>query len=156
MKKKLWIVFLFLFSKLLASNVATQTIVFSITPISEIAISGSPCPMIASQACAGNDVFDVVDDSTFYAVTSNGSSEKLFSCLDNQMPPGTALLVLASAPIGATSTGIVNLDVAGQTLVTGISQTAQSNLQISYIFRCTTAAGILAPTSRIVTFTLSP
>lgn len=143
-------------STLCGSNVATQTIVFSVQPISELAISSSPFPMVVSTACPGEEPDGVFDFSSFYAVTSNGVSEKLLACLDGQMPPGTALWIMASPPTGATSCGRVNLDTYPQNLVVGISRVAQSNLALSYLFECEAEAGVLPFSSRYVTFTLSP
>lgn len=141
---------------LAASNVATQTITFSVDPISEIAVSGDPPAFNISQASAGDNPTDIADNSTFYAVTTNGSSEKVVACLNSTMPTGTMLCIMVTAPNGATSTGTVDLDTSNQNIVTGISQVAQSNLIISYIFEASAAAGIIPLTSRIVTFTLSP
>jgi hypothetical protein len=138
------------------SNVATQTITFSVDPISEISLSGDPPPLVATQATAGNNPAEVVDGSTFYAVTSNGFSEKLMCCLNASMPTGTTLCVTVAAPEGATSFPDMDMDVSNQNIVTGISQVAQSNLQITYIFEATASAGVVSSTSRIVTFTLSP
>lgn len=138
------------------SNVATQTITFSIEPISEIAVSGDPAPLIAYGAVPGSDPADVVDNSTFYAVTTNGMSEKVMANLNAPMPDGTMLCIMVAAPVGATSVGNVDLDTSNQNVVTGISQVAQSNLQITYVFESTASAGILSTTTRIVTFTLAP
>lgn len=141
---------------LFATNVATQTITFSIDPISEIAVSGDPPPLIATQAPAGGDPADVVDSSTFYAVTTNETDEKVLVSLNSDMPTGTMLCIMAEAPTGAVSQGSVDLNTSNQNLVTGISQVAQSNLLVTYVFESTAAAGVLPLTTRIVTFTLSP
>lgn len=138
------------------SNVATQTVTFSVDPIAEIAFSGDPSPMIAFQAVAGSDSADVIDNSTFYAVTTNGTSEKVTACLDSPMPTGTMLCIMVGAPNGAVSAGTVDLNISNQNVVTGISQVAQSSLPISYIFESTMAAGVIPTTTRIVTFTLAP
>lgn len=153
-------VLLFLFvmplQSLYSSNVATQTITFSIDPIAEIAFSGDPAPMMATQATAGSDPADVIDNSTTYAVTTNGSSEKVVASLSAPMPTGTMLCIMVGAPNGATSEGSVDLDTSNQNVVTGISQVAQGNLAVTYIFESTAAAGTLSTTTRVVTFTLSP
>lgn len=141
---------------LAASNVATQTVTFSIDPITEISISGDPAPLTTTTATAGNDPIDVTDTSTSYAVTTNGSSEKVTVSIDSPMPTGTMLCIMATAPVGATSVGSVDLSTSNQNLVTGITQVAQANLQVSYTFEATAAAGVLSSTSRIVTFTLAP
>lgn len=138
------------------SNVATQTVTFSIEPISEISVSGDPPSLIATSATAGGNPADVTDTSTSYAVTTNGSSEKVVVNINSPMPDGTMLCIMATAPAGATSVGNVDLDTTDQNLVTGITQVAQANLQITYIFESTASAGVIASTSRVVTFTLSP
>lgn len=149
-------IFALSYGSLAGSNVATQTITFSIDPISEIAFSGDPAPMISSQAIAGNNPMDVIDNSTFYAVTTNGSSEKVVACLDSTMPNGTTLCIMVGAPNGAVSAGPVDLDTSNQNVVTGITQVAQSSLAVTYVFETTIVAGIIPTTTRVVTFTLSP
>jgi hypothetical protein len=139
-----------------ASNVATQTVTFSVAPISEIAFSGDPSPMINYQAIAGNDPTSAFEDSTFYAVTTNGVSEKVVACLNSPMPTGTMLCIMVGAPNGAVSAGTVDLTTSNQNVVTGITQVAQSSLPVSYTFESSTSAGIIPITTRIVTFTLSP
>lgn len=141
---------------LFASNVATQTITFSVQAISEIGFSGDPPAFIATSAVPGQDPLPVLDNSTFYAVTTNGSSEKVTASIDTNMPAGTELCIMVAAPVNATSTGIVDLDTTNQNVVTGITQVAQANLQVSYMFESTAAAGIIPLMTRIVTFTLSP
>lgn len=141
---------------LLGSNVATQTITFSIEPISEISVSGDPPSFVAQQATPGQDPDDVVDNSTFYAVTTNGSAEKVVACLNAAMPTGTSLCLMAIAPTGAVSSGMVDLDTSNQNIVTGITQVAESNLQLGYGFETTVSAGTFSTTTRIVTFTLTP
>ncbi len=141
---------------ILASNVATQTVVFSIDSISEIAFSSDPYILNASQAIPGCNPKDVIDTTSFYAITSNGCSEKIVACLNSPMPMGTALFVWLTAANGATSQGGVYLDSSNQNLVTGISRVAQGNLPVSYLFKSSTSAGILPPTARIVTYTLTP
>jgi hypothetical protein len=149
---------LFVFSDglLNASNVATQTVTFSVDRISEIAFSGDPSPMIATQAVAGSNPADVFDNSSFYSVTTNGSSEKVVACLDALMPAGTMLCIMVGAPNGAVSVGTVDLNTSNQKVVTCISKVAQSSLPVSYAFESTITAGIIPLTSRIVTFTLCP
>ncbi len=139
-----------------ATNVATQTITFSIDPITEISVSGDPTPLSASLASAGSDPSDVTEESTFYSLTTNGCSEKVVVCINAPMPTGTGLCVTVTAPNGATSVGCIDLDGSNQNVVTGITQVSQSNLQISYILQTTAAAGIITSTTRTVTFTLSP
>jgi hypothetical protein len=141
---------------LYSSNTATQTVTFSIAPICEMCVSGDPPPLNASSTSPGYDPIDVVDNSTYYMVTTNGSSQTLTASLSSVMPAGTYLNLIGDAPTGATSVGSVYLDTTDQVLVTGISQIAQSNLMLTYVFQSTTVAGTLSPTSRIVTFTLNP
>jgi len=139
-----------------ATNVATHTITFSISPISEVATSSDPPSFNSTEATAGCDPFEICDNTTFYSITTNGSSENLYASLNAPMPSGTSLSILATAPNGATSLGTVYLDSSNQTLVTGITQIAQANLQLNYMFGGTAAAGVIPTSTRIVTYTLSP
>lgn len=139
----------------LGSNVATQTVTFSVCPISEISISGDPPSLVATSAAPGTDMSEVTDNSTYHSITTNGSSENLIVTLDSPMPAGTMLCFMASPPTGAVS-HCLELDSNNQTAISGITQIAEGNLQISYTFKASVAAGIISPTSRIVTFTLTP
>jgi hypothetical protein len=139
-----------------ASNIATQTITFSIDPISEITVSGDPPPLVAQAVSDGGNPANVSDNSTFYAITTNGSSQKITASLSAPMPNGTWLKLMATPPSGATCAGCLDLDINEQNIITGISQIAEGNLQLTYVFRSTAAAGIIPTTSRIVMFTLAP
>lgn len=148
--------FVFAIYVLEGANTTTQSITFSIEPIAEIGVSGDPPALVAQSAQPGSNPSDVENMSTFYAVTTNGSSEKVSVSLDSPMPTGTNLFLKLDAPQGATCLGDVCLDTTCQSAVCGISQVAQSNLQICYLFQASISAGKLPPTTRIVTFTLAP
>ncbi len=139
-----------------AANTASQTITFSVNAITEVAVSGDPPALTATSAQAGTDPADVTDSSTFYALTTNGSAEKLTVSLSAPMPTGTILYVQLEAPDGGHCMGDICLDTSCQNAVCGITQVAQSNLQIYYLFQSTINAGVIPITSRVVTFTLAP
>jgi hypothetical protein len=71
------------------------------------------------------------------------------------MPPGVTLTVNLTAPTGATSNGAVTLDATARDLVGNITNLIASTQTLTYVLSATPAAGVVLPSSRIVTFTLT-
>lgn len=138
-----------------AANSATQTATFEVTAINEITVSGNPNTLTISSATAGSAPDTVSDSNTTYAVTTNGSNKKITAAIDTAMPSGVTLTVNMIAPTGATSVGAVTLATTAADAVTGISTLNQSGLMITYELSATAAAGVVASTSRTVTFTVT-
>jgi hypothetical protein len=139
----------------LAANTATQSVTFEVQAIDEISASANPAPLIVSTATAGSEPDAATDNTTSYAVTTNGSNKKITGEIDADMPANTTLQVNLSAPAGGSSAGDVTLSTTPADLVTVITQRAESGLTISYTFSATVAAGVLASGSRTVTLTLT-
>jgi hypothetical protein len=137
------------------ANSATQTVTFEVQGIDEISVSGNPGALIINAATAGSDPDPATDNSTSYNVTTNGANKKITGYLDAVMPANTALNLTLTAPTGGTSTGQITLTTAAQDLVTGISQLGESGLTIAYEFTATAAAGVIASSTRTVTFTVT-
>jgi len=71
------------------------------------------------------------------------------------MPTGVTLSATLGAPSGATSAGAKPLGTTAVDLVSGISKLNASGLALSYQLDATAAAGVVASTSRVVTFTIT-
>lgn len=134
---------------------ATVDIGINVVCLDAIAISGSPPPFILRPKEAGDPLSFAFDISTSYAVTTNCNSRSIYAALDKALPPGIELQVHLAPPCGCSSWGYVPLCTANNRLVSGISQTAEGGLAISYLF---TADATLPPLtmSSVITYTIGP
>ncbi len=133
---------------------ATQVVTFQVTAIRQIAVTGSPAPLVIGTATPGSAPTSVTSVGTSYAVTTNESNQKITASIDQAMPVGVTLEVALTPPSGANSAGAVPLGTAGADLVTGISGTSASGLPITYRLSATPSVQMSAPATRTVTFTI--
>jgi len=139
----------------IAANTAQQTVTFEVSAINEISASGNPGNLVVNTATAGSEPTDDVDNTTTWAVTTNGSNKKMTGAIGTDMPTNTTLEVNLTAPTGGSSSGDVPLTSTAADLVTGVSVIAQSGLSITYTLSATIAAGVVAQAQRTVTLTLT-
>jgi hypothetical protein len=139
----------------IGANTTTQTVTFEVQAIDEIAASGDPGALTVSTATAGAEPDAVTDNTTTYAVTTNGTNKKITGEVDAAMPASTTLEVNLVAPTGGSSAGDVTLTTTAADLVTSVAQRAESGLTVTYTFSATVAAGIVASDTRTVTLTLT-
>ena len=135
-------------------DTANQTVLFSVAPINQISVSGSPEPLIVNFAIAGSAPVPVEDTTTTYAVTTNMNDCKITGQLNNPMPAGVTLSVGLEAPANASAFPLRPLFTSAVDLVTGISRLNQSGLGIRYQLAATSEAGVVPETAQIVTFTI--
>jgi hypothetical protein len=136
-----------------SAQTATQVVTFEVAAINQISFSGSPSLLI-NAAVAGNDPTSANNSVAKWAVTTNQSNAKITASIDADMPAGLTLWVSLGAPVG--STGIGNsLSTTSVDLVTGITKLAQSNLSVLYSLDASPAAGVVASTTRTVTYTIT-
>jgi hypothetical protein len=140
---------------LFAGSSATQTITFSVDAINEIAVSGNPGALTISTATAGSGPDTVTDSSTTYDITTNQSGQKITAAIGSPMPNGVILKVRLTAPVGATSAGLVTLTTSAADVVTAISTLNQAGLGITYTLSATAAAGSMVADTRTVTLTIT-
>lgn len=133
-----------------------STVSFTIANITQLSISGSPGALTIASATAGSQPNSVSDSKTTYNVTTNSTAQRISGALNLAMPSNMTLAVALVAPAGATSAGSVSLSTTARNLVTGISNLAQSALQITYTLSATVAAAPVAGGSRTITYTLGP
>lgn len=132
----------------------SQTITFSVGAINQVAVTGSPTLNITT-AVAGNAPTQATDNASTWAVTTNQSGAKISASLDSDMPAGLTLQVTLGAPSVGTSTGAKTLSSAAVDLVTGVSKVAESGLSMNYTLDATAAAGVVASSTRTVTYTVT-
>lgn len=139
---------------LAAQNQAAATVSFEVRPINEIALSGSPAPLVINAAVAGAEPMSVTDQSTTWAVTTNELARKV-TAATGALPTGVSLEIAMAAPAGASTLGFVTLATTAQDIVTDIATAQASALQVTYRLSATVQAGIVAPASATITFTIT-
>lgn len=132
---------------------AGQTLTFQVDAINQIAFSGNPS-LVINSATAGSAPASATAGAT-WAVTTNQSNAKITASINAAMPANVTLTVALVAPSGATSTGAQPLGTIATDLVTGITQVAQGALAVTYTLSATPTAGVVASTTRTVTYTIT-
>ena len=138
----------------LQAQTATQTVTFSVVPVSRIAVSGTAGPIVVATATPGSPPTSASMGGTSYAITTNETNQKISAALDAPMPAGVSLAVALGAPSGASSTGSMTLTTAASDVVTGISSVSATALPIVYTLSATATAPV-APGTRTVTYTIA-
>lgn len=136
-----------------SAQTSTQVVTFQVTAVNRIAFVGSPS-LIVNTATAGSNPTSASDASSSWAVTTNQSNAKVTASINSNMPAGLTLSVDLGAPAGTTSIGN-SLSTTDVDLVTGITKLAQGSLSVSYTLDATPAAGVVASTTRTVTYTIT-
>ena len=135
------------------AQTANQTVTFAVNAINQISFAGAPSLTITT-ATAGSAPTSVTDASATWAVTTNQTGAKISATMP-AMPAGLTLSASLAAPAGATSAGYQSLSTVSVDLVTGITKLAQGALVVTYKLDATAAAGVVASTTRVVTYTIS-
>jgi hypothetical protein len=136
-----------------AAAQTTQVVTFQVNAINQIAFSGSPSLLI-NTATAGSAPTSATANAS-WAVTTNQSGAKITASINSAMPAGLTLSVDLSAPAGATGAGSSALSTTAVDVVTGITKLAQGALGVTYSLDATPAAGVVASTTRTVTYTIT-
>jgi hypothetical protein len=137
------------------SNTATQVLQLSVRPVMEIAVSGSPGPLVIDDAVPGQPVASVTDARTTYGLLANRTT-RITASLDAALPEGTHLWVGLESTLGR-SAGLVDLAAAGPALevVRDIRQGREVGRRITYTFSADLArAGRFEGETRTVVFTI--
>jgi hypothetical protein len=137
-----------------AAAQATQTVTWQIDAVNQVAVTGSPSMTIVA-AVAGNAPTSVTSSGNTWAVTTNQSTAKITASIGSAMPAGVTLSANLGAPAGASSAGLVALGTVAVDIVTGITKLNSSGLSLSYQLDATSAAGVIASTTRVVTYTVT-
>jgi hypothetical protein len=131
---------------------ATQSVGIEIQSINQIAVTGSPS-LVINTAVAGAQPTQATASAS-YAITTNDTVRKITVEINQNMPNNTLLKITMAPPTGGTSAGAITLSTTPQDAVTGFGMVTGTGLAIGYTLDATVAAGLLAPTTRTVTFTI--
>ena len=121
-----------------------------------IAISGNPGLLRVSTAITGSEPVAVSNSTTTYTVTTPNPNRphKVVAQLNAAMPTGLTLTADLAPPPGATSLGPIALDMTARDVVTAIPRNTNSTQLITWTLTASVLAGVVPPTSRIVTLTI--
>jgi len=136
------------------AQTATQIVTFQVNAINQISVAGAPSLTI-NTAVAGSAPTSVTDNVSTWAVTTNQSTAKITGSLSAAMPAGLTLSANLAAPAGASSAGLTALSAGAVDLVTGITKLNASGLGLTYQLDATAAAGVVASSTRTVTYTIT-
>ena len=136
------------------AQTANQTVTFAVNAINQIAFAGAPSLTITT-AVAGSAPTSVTDNTASWAVTTNQTGAKITASIPAVMPAGLTLSSSLAAPAAATSAGFLALGTVAVDLVTGITKLAQGALGVTYKLDATAAAGVVASSTRVVTYTIT-
>ena len=147
------VAFLAGFSSVASAQTANQTVTFQVDAINQIAFAGSPSLTI-NTATAGSAPTAATANVT-WAVTTNQTGAKITASIGSAMPAGLTLTANLAAPTGGSSAGAQSLSTTAVDLVTGITKLAEGGLGVEYSLSATPAAGVVASTTRTVTYTIT-
>jgi hypothetical protein len=137
-----------------SAQTATQNVTIQVNAISLIAVTGGSPSLTISTATAGSNPTDATA-SVSWAVTTNQSNQKVTASINSAMPANVTLSAELDAPAGGTSAGAQSLSTTAVDMVTGISTLASAGLGLTYTLSATPAAGVVASTTRTVTYTIT-
>lgn len=136
------------------AQTATQNVTIQVNAISQIAITGGSPSLTITTATAGSNPTDATA-AVSWAITTNQTNQKVTASINAAMPANVTLAVNLVAPTGATSANSQTLSTSAVDLVTGISTLAEGGLSATYTLSATPAAGVVASTTRTVTYTVT-
>jgi hypothetical protein len=137
-----------------ANMSTTQTVTFEVKAVNQIAFVGAPSLTITT-AVAGSAPTSVTDATSSWAVTTNQTTAKITASIPTAMQAGLTLSATLAAPAGATSLPLVALGTVATDMVTGITKLNQGSLGVTYKLDATSAAGVIASDTRVVTYTIT-
>jgi len=137
----------------LAQTSASHTVTMGISPISVIAVSGDPIPLIIQRGTPF-DTDEVIDATTFYNLTTNMPDVIISARLDSPMPGGTRLFLAAESALG-NGAGETRLSMSSRNLVTSIDRGLENGRMLQYRFDTSRSTGAVPLQSRRVTISIT-
>ncbi len=142
--------------QLFSATNCTANITYSVGSIDCISISGDPATLSVGAATPGQPPTMCLDSSTSYAITTNNTGRNIYASLDSTLPTGVTLGASLVAPSGGTSASEVILTTTPQSLVSGVTNVAESGLTITYCLCATVEAMAVTNATNTVTYTVGP
>lgn len=135
---------------------AVQAVTMEVKPITKISVSGNPAALVVNDALAGTELLTVRDENTQYSITTNLENMKIVASINQQMPPGTKLMVSLASRKGV-SVGVVDISnaLSPVDVIRSISKGSDANQRITYIFAADARVGEIPQQTRTITLTLT-
>lgn len=131
---------------------STTSVTYEVKAINEISVTGSPSLVITT----GSELSGVSDAATStWSVTTNETGKKITGKIATDMEAGVTLKVNLTAPSVGTSAGAVALTAVDVDLVTGVGEVEATGLGMTYTLSATPEAGVIAATTKKVTYTIT-
>ncbi len=122
-----------------------------------MSVTASPGSLVITTAVAGSSPTSVTEATTKYSTNLLGAlgTSKITAQLSSALPAGATITITLAAQSGATSMGEVTLSTTAQDVVRNIPiLSTADNLAVTYRLSATSAAGVIASSSRTVTLTI--
>lgn len=138
------------------ASAQSANVLYQVDAINEFAVSGNPAKMIVSTATAGSAPDPVSNTATTWAITTNQENRKVTGQVGAALPTGVTLEVALAKPAGTgpVSAGLVSLTTTAKDLVTSLAKVQEGGMQVQYRLSATTAAGVVAESTAVVTYTI--
>ncbi len=119
-------------------------------------VSGAPGALHITSAVAGSPPTSVTNAGTTYTTKAKRATQpqKVTARINTNMPTGTTLTITLTPVTGSVGDGAVTLSTTTQDVLSNITTTTNRTGAITYVFSATSAAGVIASTTRTVTFTI--
>jgi hypothetical protein len=120
--------------------------------------AGTPASMVVTTAVAGSEPLPITVGGTTIRIVARCGGQcfnHVTAELNTPMPANTTLSVaLGAPPLPETTAGPVILSTTPRSVINNLKQENGVTVSITYVFTAKAAAGVVAPQTRIVTFTL--
>jgi hypothetical protein len=137
----------------------TQDVSCNISAINEFAITGvATITLTVNAATAGQQPTAATNNTYDWAITTNaaiGNAIRITGEIGSDMPSNTTLSVTFADPVHGTGGTPVSMSTTPAAVVTGLYQTAENALDITYSFSALVNATIATGINRTITFTLT-
>lgn len=137
-----------------AAGSTSATVNYEVAPINEISLSGT-VSLAINEAVAGENPKPASDDTTTYAITTNGTNKKITAQIEEAMPAGLTLSISLANPTGEGVSDNVELSMVAADVITGISNVSSSGRTVTYTLNATAEAAVTADQAANVTLTIA-
>jgi hypothetical protein len=141
--------------RLRSHALAAALLVFGVRAASAQGVLPTVGPITVASAVAGSQPNPVVNATTNYStVLAFAGQMKIVAQINAAMPAGVTLGVKLTGASGGTSLGVVTLTTTAKDIVLATTPAYYSNVNVAYTLTANVSAGVVASTSRTVTYTL--
>jgi hypothetical protein len=134
---------------------AAALLVFGVRAASAQGVLPPVGPITVASAVAGSQPTPVVNATTNYSTVLTFTGQmKIVAQINAAMPAGVTLGVKLTGASGGISQGVVSLTTTPKDVVLATTPAYYANVNVAYTVTANVSAGVVAATSRTVTYTL--